>query len=51
MGIEPTKRSIERLTNFEDWGGHQTSTRFRAGTNPVRAALSVSLVSTADRPD
>ena len=29
MGIEPTKHHFGCLTSFEDWGGHQTSKRFR----------------------
>ncbi len=28
MGIEPTRHRFQRLTGFEDRGGHQTSKRF-----------------------
>ena len=35
MGIEPTKRSFERFTGFENRDGHQTRKRFQNAMRPA----------------
>ena len=41
----PPGIQFERLTNFEDWGGHQTSKRFRAGIQTINEQFGICLKS------